>query len=193
MNVLDIGNKQISSSMFSRNLSQNQQQTKTGGIFQSRTDIYTSNWKQISKAQSETPHKDLTNDMAKELAKKYDLTNITRDEYHQMLKELRDSEIISKSEYTIAAGGLVPANPEANTGCCYTEPPFGTHATWPSNNQRTNCMSIVQSYGKYCDSYANYFAKQSKDVTASIGKNFSNTYMHLEEILQKIFDAAKDE
>lgn len=192
MNISDLGNQQAVRFLSSSNLSQNSQQAKSGKAVPTRTDVYISNWGQTSKMQSETPRKDFTNDMAKELAKKYNVTNITRDEYHQLLKELRDKEVINKSEYTIAAGGLVPANPEANMGCCYMEPPFGTHATWPSNHQRVNGMSIVQSYGKYCDSYVDYFAKQSKDITASIGQSFSNTYKHLEEILQKIYDAGKD-
>ena len=52
----------------------------------------------------------LTDEMAASLAKKYDVKNMTRDEYGSLLKELRNAGVISSQDFSVGFGGAVPYN-----------------------------------------------------------------------------------
>lgn len=137
----------------------------------------------------EKRQKVLTPDMASALSEKYDVKNMTRDEYGKLLQELRDSGVISSKDFSVGFGGEVP----------YTEPDGVQMAlgstdwvgidTWPSGNEKVDFTKLLRACARYCTDFA---SKQEEGSDGEImSSSLSDSYTRLLKIFEQIDSAAR--
>lgn len=126
----------------------------------------------------------LTPDMAAAFAEKYNVKNMTRNDYGRLLQELRDSGVISSQDFSVGFGGAVP----------YTEPD-GVQMTmgsagsagldaWPSGKDKADFTKLLRDCARYCMEFA---SKQEEDSEGEkVGNSLSDSYNRLLEVLVQI-------
>ena len=131
----------------------------------------------------------LTPDMAAAFAEKYDVKNMTRNDYGRLLQELRDSGVISSKDFSVGFGGAVP----------YTEPD-GVQMTmgsagsagldaWPSGKDKADFTKLLRDCARYCIEFA---SKQEEDSDGrKVGDSLSDSYNCLLEVFDQISRAAQ--
>ena len=131
----------------------------------------------------------LTPDMAAAFAEKYNVKNMTRNDYGRLLQELRDSGVISSKDFSVGFGGAVP----------YTEPD-GVQMTmgsagsagldaWPSGKDKADFTKLLRDCARYCTEFA---SKQGKDSEGEkIGNSLSDSYNRLLEVFDQISRTAR--
>lgn len=131
----------------------------------------------------------LTPDMAAAFAEKYDVKNMTRNDYGRLLQELRDSGVISSKDFSVGFGGAVP----------YTEP-NGVQMTmgsvgsagldaWPTGKDKADFTKLLRDCARYCIEFA---SKQEEDSDGEkVGNSLSDSYNRLLEVFDQISRAAQ--
>lgn len=130
----------------------------------------------------------LTSDTAQSLAEKYDVTNMTRNEFNQLLNELRNMGIISSQDFSVGYGGEIPNDlKEGEVRMTYgpLEEP-----TWPMGNERVDFIKLLRSYADYCSDFA---ADQEEGSDGrKVGNSLSDSYNRLIDVLEQIEKAEEN-
>ena len=132
--------------------------------------------------------KSLTSDVAQSLAEKYDVTNMTRNEFCQLLGELRNMGIISSQDFSVGYGGEIPHDlKEGEVRMTYgpLEEP-----TWPMGNERADFIKLLRSCADYCSDFAADQEEGSDGRT--VGNSLAGSYHRLIDVLEQIKKAEKD-
>lgn len=157
---------------------------KQVGVSSPRRDVYTSG---NLVYESEAP-KGLTADMALSLAERYDVKNMTRNEYGSLLQELRNSGVISSKDFGVGFGGEVPYTaPDGVRMTMGTADGTGLEP-WPSGNGKADFTKLLRACANYCRDFA---VGQEKDSDGSmVGHSLCDSYQRLSDILDQIEQAS---
>lgn len=132
--------------------------------------------------------KSLTSDTAQSLAEKYDVTNMTRNEFNQLLSELRNMGIISSQDFSVGYGGEIPCYLKEGESVM-TEGPL-EEPTWPMGNERVDFIKLLRSCANYCSDFA---ADQEEGSDGrKVGNSLSDSYHRLIDVLEQIEKAEED-
>ena len=104
----------------------------------SRTDVYVSQPDDSNALNIEKLLKPMTADTAHSLGSKYTVTNMTRNQYSSLLRELRDMGIITPQDFSVGYGGMIPYT-NTNGKTAYTEADG-----WPQGKEQANFCKIVR-------------------------------------------------
>ena len=132
--------------------------------------------------------KSLTSDAAQSLAEKYDVTNMTRNEFCQLLGELRNMGIISSQDFSVGYGGEIPCYLKEGESVM-TEGPL-EEPTWPMGNERADFIKLLRSCADYCSDFAADQEEGSDGRT--VGNSLAGSYHRLIDVLEQIKKAEKD-
>jgi len=139
--------------------------------------------------QEKRSSKKLTDEQACSLAKKYDVKNMTRNEYGNLLQELRNSGVISSQDFSVGFGGAVPY--EAPDGVKMTmgaADQAGLDA-WPSGMRKADFTKLLRACAKYCTEFV---SRQEEDTAEKkVGDSLSESYARLSEVFEQIQKAAE--
>lgn len=124
----------------------------------------------------------LTDEMATSLAKKYDVKNMTRDEYGNLLKDLRDSGVISSQDFSVGFGGAVPYNGPSGLTIGASEDP-GLEA-WPFGKEKGDFTKILRACAQYCKDFS--YSQDKDGKGKEICNSISGSYTRLLEIFEQI-------
>lgn len=124
----------------------------------------------------------LTAEMAGSLAAKYDIKNMTRDEYGSLLKDLRDSGAISSQDFSVGFGGAVPYGGPSGLTIGATEDP--SLEAWPMGNEKADFTKILRACAQYCKNFSHDQDKDGKGK--EICDSMSGSYQRLFEIFEQI-------
>ena len=132
--------------------------------------------------------KSLTQDDAHSLAQKYDVTNMTRNEFNQLLSELRNMGVISSQDFSAGYGGEIPCYLKEGESVM-TEGPL-EEPTWPMGNERVDFIKLLRSCANYCSDFA---ADQEEDSDGKkVGNSLADSYHRLIDVLEQIKKAEKE-
>lgn len=130
-----------------------------------------------------------TDEMVTSLAKKYDVKNITRNEYGKLLQELRGSGVISSKDFSVGFGGEVPYTKPDGVQMKLGSTNWVGIDTWPSGNEKVDFTKLLRACAKYCTDFA---SKQEEGSDEKIVSNsLSDSYTRLLEIFEQI-DGSRD-
>ena len=129
----------------------------------------------------------LTAEMATSLAKKYDVKNMNRNEYGNLLKELRDLGVISSEDFSVGYGGAVPYG--GPSGLCIGVSDDPNMVSWPSGQERADFTELLRSCAQYCKNFS--YSEDNDGKGAEICKSLGNSYDRLFEIFEQIGRASK--
>lgn len=135
---------------------------------------------------------ELSDEQAKILAGRYDVTNMNSNEFSALVNDLYKSHVISLKESSMGTAGETPHYSTGGIIDIITKEPEKELPVWPAGNERANFLSLMDSYGKYCKSFADYAKGESADDAALAGNDYSDYYHHLHRIMQKIADAKSE-
>ena len=133
--------------------------------------------------------KSLTQDDAHSLAQKYDVTNMTRNEFNQLLSELRNMGIINSQDFSVGYGGEIPHDlKEGEVRMTYGAPDESIR--WPMGNERVDFIKLLRSCANYCSDFA---ADQEEDSDGrKVGNSLADSYHRLIDVLEQIKKAEKE-
>lgn len=133
--------------------------------------------------------KSLTSDAAQSFAEKYDVTNMTRNEFNQLLSELRNMGIISSQDFSVGYGGEIPDDlKDGEVRMTYGAPDESMR--WPMGNERVNFIKLLRSCANYCSDFA---ADQEEGSDGrKVGNSLSDSYHRLIDVLEQIEKAEED-
>ena len=128
--------------------------------------------------------KKLTDEQANSLAEKYDVKNMTRNEYGNLLQELRDSGIISSQDFSVGFGGAVPYTAPDGVKMTIGETDYTGLEPWPSGTGKADFTKLLRA----CASYCAEFASMQKEHTAekNVGSSLSESYTRLLAVFEQI-------
>lgn len=132
---------------------------------------------------------ELSDEEAKALAKRYDVTDMSSGEFKELVNELYKKHVISLKESSMGTAGETPHYPIETVIDRISKEPEKELPKWPAGNERANFLSLMDSYGKYCKSFADYARGESENDMALAGDDYSDYYNHLRRVMQKIADA----
>lgn len=137
-----------------------------GGPLPAATDTYTHDCTQSPITKPKTTA--LTEDMAADFAKKYDVRNMDRNQYTRLLVNLRDAGVLTSQEYSAAYGGSMPSAAES--------------IPWPQGRQTVDFTKLLQNCSQLCSASdsAGEASQNANDQT------LSETYSHLSKIFSAI-------
>lgn len=156
----------------------------TGVSLKNNHDIYIAGTTNSEVCDKEKTQKILTPDMAAAFAERYDVKNMTRNDYGKLLQELRNFGVISSKDFSVGFGGAVP----------YTEPD-GVQMTmgsvgsagldaWPSGKDKADFTKLLRDCARYCTGFA---SKQEEDSDGKkMGNSLSDSYNRLLGIFDQI-------
>ena len=128
----------------------------------------------------DTGFKDISEDLAAKISCKYDISNLTRKEYGNLLKDLRDAGVISDWEFSIGYAGYAPEG-SASAGSTVPWP------VWPMGETRCDFLQLYQDCIRACEQRANYFSNART-------RSEANAYDHIHDIFNKMQEVSnKDE
>lgn len=133
--------------------------------------------------------KSLKPDDAHSLAQKYDVTNMTRNEFSHLLGELRNMGIINSQDFSVGYGGEIPCDlKDGEVRMTYgpLEEP-----TWPMGNQRVDFVKLLRSCANYCSDFA-ADQKEGSDGR-KVGNSLTDSYHRLIDALEQIKKAEKED
>lgn len=133
------------------------------------------------------PASRLTSEAADSLAKKYDVKNMTRGEYGNLLKDLRDLGVISSKDFSVGFGGAVPYNGPSGLMIGTSNDP-GLDP-WPFGQEKTDFTKLLRSCAQYCKnfSYSQNIDGKGEEICSSL----SDSYNRLLEIFDQIEKSSK--
>lgn len=144
-------------------------------------DVYT----RQNESVSETKTNELTAKQAGELAKRYDVKNMTQEEYHSLLKELKDQGVISLKDIHTCGAGEVPHIPINGIRCI--EGGKKNFHPWPSAGNRADFTKILSGNLEQCRSYA--FEYATDDGEREFGFSMAKSYSQVIDLFRQISDA----
>lgn len=148
---------------------------------QRAADVYTCQAGSVS----ETKNSALTAKQAGELAKRYDVKNMTQEEYHSLLKELKDQGLISLKDMRTCGAGEVPYIPIDGIRCI--EGGKKDFHPWPASGDRADFTKILSGNLNLCRSYLLEYAKT--DGEREFGSSMTQSYTQMIDLFQQISDA----
>ena len=113
----------------------------------SRTDVYVSQPDDSNALNIEKLLKPMTADTAHSLGSRYTITNMTRNQYSRLLRELRDMGIITPQDFSVGYGGMIPYT-NTNGKTAYTEADG-----WPHEKEQANFAEILQNCANTCRNF----------------------------------------
>ena len=135
----------------------------------------------------QTP-KSLKPDVAYSFAQRYDVTNMTRDEFSHLLGELRNMGVISSQDFSVAYGGEIPSDLKpGEVRMTYGAPDESMR--WPMGNERVDFIKLLRSCANYCSDFAADQEEGSDGRT--VGTSLSNSYHRLIDVLEQIKKAGE--
>lgn len=124
----------------------------------------------------------LTDEMAISLAKKYDVKNMTRDEYGSLLKELRNAGVISSQDFSVGFGGAVPYN--GPSGLTIGASKDSGLEAWPFGKEKGDFTKLLRACAQY---YKDFSYSQDKDGKGKeICNSMSGSYQRLLSAFEQI-------
>lgn len=102
------------------------------------------------------PPKALTGQQLSELAERYDLKNMTRQEYGELLRELRDFGVITQKEFSDGYGGLIP-----NGG-----------QSLPQGQERADILSLINGLSESCIQYGSGVEGLERDTAKALASSY---------------------
>ncbi len=144
-------------------------------------DVYTRQTESVS----ETKNNGLTAKQAGELAKRYDVKNMTQEEYHSLLKELKDQGLISLKDMRTCGAGEVPHIPIDGIRCI--EGGKKDFYPWPAEGDRADFTKILSDNLNLCNSYLFEYAKT--DGEKDFGSSMAQSYSQVIDLFQQISNA----
>lgn len=121
---------------------------------------------------------ELTADMARTFAQKYDVANMSRNEYSLLLCALRNEDMITTQEFSAAYGGTLP-NGAASAA--------GGLQPLPLGDNKADFTVLLKQYVTYCSTFLQLPAGGAMEH-AHI-KSLVDTYSHLAALFGQIRDA----
>lgn len=165
-------------------------QTETSALLPANEDIFIPNGSRAEYPNEKLNRKHLTPEMASALASKYDVSNMTRNEYGNLLRELRDSGVISSKDFSVGYGGAVPYTaPDGVRMTMGDKDDLGLEP-WPLDGQRADFTKLLQSCAKYCERFVS--AQEDRDE-GMIGSSLGDSYHELLKIFDQIGRTAKQQ
>lgn len=118
----------------------------------------------------------LTEALARELAEKYNVSDLSRNAYSLLLCDLRNAGSITTQEFSTGYGGTLPRG--------ITEPagPF------PLGENKADFIILLGEYVQYCDEFLKISARN--DAERVHVQSLVSTYSRLYALFQQIRDAA---
>ena len=164
--------------------------TETSGIsMKNNNDVYITGARNSDVSDKEATQKVMTPDMAAAFAEKYDVKNMTRNDYGRLLQELRDSGVISSKDYSVGFGGAVPYT--APDGVQMTMGSAGSTGLdeWPSGKDKADFTKLLRDCARYCIEFA---SKQEEDSDGEkVGHSLADSYNRLLEVFNQISRATQ--
>lgn len=112
----------------------------------------------------------LLKNLALDLAKKFDPSDMSRSQYSQLISILRNAGIISSQEFSIAYAGSMPTTDLA--------------VLWPHDGKRLNFTNFLQDCAQSCKKFG-LNTPQGSDEQAKI-ESMDATYSHLHRVFSQI-------
>ena len=126
-------------------------------------------------ARASQPTAALTEDMARTLAQKYDVTHMSRNEYSLLLYDLRSAGVITTQEFSAGYGGTLPHA---------SIPVAKSPETLPLGDNKTDFAELLKQYVGYCDEFLEVSAGNclEQDHSRSLLSIYSHLYMLFRQI-----------
>ena len=123
----------------------------------------------------------LTEDMARTLTQKYDVTHMSRNEYSLLLSDLRSAGVITTQEFSAGYGGTLP----------YASIPGAkSPETLPLGDNKTDFVKLLKQYVGYCGEFIKASSGNSLDQDHS--RSLLSTYSHLYTLFRQIHSARSE-
>lgn len=113
-----------------------------------------------------SPMKSLAGQQLSTLAERYDLRSMTRQEYGELLRELRDSGVITQKEFSDGYGGMIPDGRQS----------------LPQGQERADILSLINGLSESCIQYSNGVEGLDRDTAEAL----ASSYERLGRIFSKI-------
>lgn len=141
----------------------------------SRTDVYVSQPDDSNALNIEKLLKPMTADTAHSLGSRYTITNMTRNQYSSLLRELRDMGIITPQDFSVGYGGMIPYT-DTKGKTAYTEADG-----WPRGKEQTDFAELLQNCANTC---RNFMSSQGEAINST--RMTSDSYDRLSKIFNQI-------
>lgn len=112
------------------------------------------------------PLKSLAGQQLSTLAERYDLRSMTRQEHGELLRELRDSGVITQKEFSDGYGGMIPDGRQS----------------LPQGQERADILSLINGLSESCIQYSNGVEGLERDTAEAL----ASSYERLGRIFSKI-------
>lgn len=123
----------------------------------------------------------LTEDMVRTLAERYDVTQMTRNEYSLLLYDLRSAGIITTQEFSAGYGGTLPrASIQVDK----------SPDMLPLGENKTDFTELLKQYVGYCNEFLKVTAGNSLEQEHSESLLF--IYSHLDALFKQIHSARSE-
>lgn len=132
--------------------------------------------------------KSLKPDDALALAQKYDVTNMTRNEFNQLLGELRNMGVIGSQDFSAGYGGEIPHYLKEGESVM-TYGPL-EEPTWPMGNERVDFIKLLRSCADYCSDFA--AGQEENSDGRKVGNSLADSYHRLIHALEQIKKAGEE-
>ena len=123
----------------------------------------------------------LTDEMAGSLATKYNVENMTRDEYGNLLKDLRDYGVISSQDFSVGFGGAVPYNGPSGMMIGTSDPSL---EAWPFGKEKSDFTKILRSCVQYCSDFS--YSQKKGGKGKKICDSMSGSYRRILDAFEQI-------
>jgi len=164
---------------------------ETNVLLPANEDSFIPNGSRAEYPNEELNRKNLSPEMASALASRYDVSNMTRSEYGNLLRELRDSGVISSKDFSVGYGGAVPYTvPDGVRMTMGDKDDMGLEP-WPSDGRKADFTKLLQSCAKCCERFV--LAQEDEDSDERImSSSLGDSYRDLLKIFDQIGRAAKE-
>lgn len=117
----------------------------------------------------------LTEDMARTLAQKYNVTHMNRNEYSHLLYDLRSVGVITTQEFSAGYGGTLPHA---------SIPAAKSPAMMPLGDNKTDFTELLKQYMGYCGEFLKVSTGNGleQNHSRSLLSTYSNLYMLFRQI-----------
>ena len=116
--------------------------------------------------------------MARELAEKYDVGNLSRNEYSLLLCGLRNAGFITTQEFSAGYGGTLPH------GAMELPEPL------PLGDNKADFTALLAQYVRYCGGFLEISARSGPERAHA--KSLLTTYSRLDALFRQIHGAASE-
>ena len=132
----------------------------------------------------------LTQEQAERLAGRYDVENMTREEYDSLLKELKDSGVITFKVLSVQSLDEDRKVPHiAPDGTVYEEGAKIREAFWKADGSRGNVLEWLRGCMEYCRDFA--YQKTDSEEERQQSLLIADSYSLLAELFQQIGSAGQ--